>query len=155
MISKNKSISFRQPKHSKTSYPLFKALLILFISFSLFACASLGPAITACTVDVDKNGFDCVTYPSKKSFIAFSLGLDLLCASPEDTEDFLKACKEQNQILPITYCQLSIFEKYFTCTDPNGETSELPVKDADNYFCVSELNLKRIKQRCNPHQMGI
>jgi len=152
MISKNKLMPSRTPRPRLIKSLPLKGLLALSLILGA-SCNKAGPAITGCVVDAAKDGFDCVTYPSTKSFLPWSLGVFLSCASPEDIEDFLKACESQ-QILPITTCKLEVNQDKFQCTDPHGFKIEISLDEADNFFCASSLNWTRMKQRCSKPNPG-
>ena len=117
-------------------------LALLILSASLVSCGT-GLKVTACVVDAAHESFRC-THGSSKTTVPLVQGEALLCASPIDTENFLKACKEK-QILDITLCQYEGAE--FTCK-LDGVVTEISVADADNYFCLSALDFSRLKQRC-------
>lgn len=80
-------------------------------------------------------------------FTPFEKGKDLLCASPSDTEDFLKECKN-GRILTIPLCTYEESTKWFHCDDPKGIYYKLETSQADNFFCLSQQDRKRLLYRC-------
>ncbi len=85
----------------------------------------------------------------KKSFIPLAEGQKLNCASPTELEDFLRAC-ENHKLIDVEICHFNHAEQGFECVNPDDHKSILiSVEDADNYFCVSDRDLARIKERCD------
>lgn len=119
---------------------------ILAMALSLASCKS-GPRVTACVVDVKSEGFQCVSYPNTRYFLPLKDGEDLECVSPSDLEDALKACKN-HKVLPVTLCELRFAESKWQCATPSGSSYLLPLEKADNFFCMSEQDRKRVLQRC-------
>lgn len=121
--------------------------LLVSLSVSLVSCRK-GARVTVCIVDAPNYGFQCADSDSNKKdyFLPLSEGKHLRCMSPEDTESFLKACK-QGQVVEGTEC---IFEEgnQFVCRDLLGREYPLVVDEADNFFCVSKLHKERIIDRC-------
>lgn len=99
-------------------------------------------------MDLKSQGYQCITEPNIKSFKTWKQGQEvgLKCASPQETEDFLKACKQQHQVLPITLCHY--IPDGFTCVDPDGHQFPLDWNAADNYFCMDDQDWKRTRERC-------
>ncbi len=99
-----------------------------------------------CVVDTVNLGFQCVSDDHKTGFyLPFDKGTDLLCASPAQTESFLKACKEHHPI-DITLC--SYRDASFLCTNSTGERIIIPPHEADNYFCLTPRDRARVLERC-------
>jgi hypothetical protein len=118
----------------------------LISSVGLSNCAS-GPKVNVCIVDSKNDGYQCVNYKKKEYFLTFPEQLDLVCASPYDTEAFLKACKA-GSVLTVTLCSYQIESGQFQCQDPLGKTFLLDVDKADNYLCLSAQHRKRVIERC-------
>lgn len=132
-----------------------RALSMLFIAWVIIAssgCTSKGPKVTVCIVDVKHDGFQCVQYPNTRYFLPAKDGKNLLCASPAEIEDAIKAC-EKHQILQITLCKLKSDLDGFTCKNPQGHESNLPWGDSDNYGCMTQKDFKRILERCDPPKL--
>lgn len=91
-------------------------------------------------VDSANGGFE-----GESEFVSFDDGTDLLCSSPSDTEELLKACKEQ-RVIVVTLC--SYLKPNFLCTDPSGKQFRLITSDADNYVCLSPTDHRRLLERC-------
>ena len=153
MILKNQLMSWKLPKMLMRNWAPLSLWLGLFVISVLLlqSCNKSGPAITGCVVDIQNKGFQCLKYPKTKFFLPFGLGLDLGCSSPQDTEEFLKAC-ERHQIIEIPECHLTALEDHFECIDGNEKFS-LELEEADNYFCVNELNRRRIIDRCSEQSL--
>ncbi len=123
-----------------------KKLLLgkLAISCAVLAsgCAS-GVKLTVCLVDSAHSGFQCVYNGDTAHgyLLPFEKGTDLLCASPGDTEEFLKNCKN-HVILPITLCSYKSEE--FQCSDQ----LKLSLSAADNFVCLSQIDHTRLLERC-------
>ncbi len=123
-------------------------LLRIFLSLCVLLAASNcnhGLKATVCVVDAAAQGFQCSYDGGKGYFISLKEGEHLLCASITDAENVLKACKEKKQ-LPITLC--TYIDPSFHCVEPTGQDFELSVKDADNYFCLSPKDRRRLLERC-------
>lgn len=125
--------------------------MLLRISLSLCALSvasscNHGLRSTVCVVDAAAKGFQCSYDGGKGYYISLQAGEGLLCASLADAENVLKACKEHQQ-LPITLC--TYIDPSFHCVEPNGQDFELGVKDADNFFCLSPKDRRRLLERCN------
>lgn len=118
--------------------------LLLFSALFLASCGHSGPLITACVVDAKNEGFQCAQ-KDKKFFIKFEDGTNLICVSPTDIEQLLKACK-QHKIIQTTECKWT--EARFLCVDPDGNHHQEIPDLIDNYFCVSEKDKRRILERC-------
>lgn len=100
-------------------------------------------------VDYARGGFDCV-YNETRSFEPWSGGIDMECAGPEDVEEELKACQNDGQVLPITLCTLNIPPNAtFKCVNPFNQSFDITLQEADSFFCVSELDRKRLLERCH------
>ena len=115
----------------------------LFFSWILSACVH-GVQTTVCIVDAVSHGFQCAN-KDDSSFIKFEDGKKLLCTSPEDTEAFMKACKN-HKLLEVTVCRFDI--STFLCMSPQGNETHLLPAQADNYFCLSIKDRKRLIERC-------
>jgi hypothetical protein len=74
------------------------------------------------------------------------MGIDLICASPQDSEDFLKECKA-GKVIEIPLCSYAPHEAAFLCAFYASKTSLTP-EQADNYFCLLPKDRKRLIQRC-------
>ena len=122
--------------------------LITLSLFTLVACAHKGPKITGCIVDAAATGFDCVKYPSTQFFVPFALGTELLCEMPQDLEDQLKACKHKEAIPDVPLCSYNLDDSLFHCFKPNSSDFTLAPDMADNYFCTSPQDRKRLLERC-------
>ncbi len=118
--------------------------LLLGVLGTSSSCAHGGPDVTGCVVDSASLGFQCANSKTKY-YITFEQGKDLLCASPSDIEDFLKACKDKKVIL-ITLCRFDT--PLFTCTKSPGEQFQDVPEHMDNYFCLSQKDRKRVIERC-------
>jgi hypothetical protein len=103
--------------------------------------------VAGCVVDNTSSGYQCV-YKKKEYFVPFSQSESLQCASPDDTESFLKACKK-GQVLKVTLCHY-FAPNGFECESPLGVKSIIPVEAANNYFCLSSKDMKRVQERCEP-----
>lgn len=121
-----------------------KVFLILLGSF-VNGCAS-GLKAQVCIVDAAHLGFQCAGQNIKSHFVLFEDGRELQCASPKDSEEFLKQCKE-HKVLPIDMC--SYDGASFLCTTPQGDAYRLLYQDADNYMCLSAQDFRRLRERCN------
>jgi hypothetical protein len=102
--------------------------------------------VTACVVDAQYQMFQCSENGEREFSIPFEKGYLLECASPEDTEYFLKACK-RGEIVEVTECRYKD-PSFFYCTDVTGEGFDLPVMLADKYFCMTPQHKKRVIDRC-------
>lgn len=123
----------------RVSLPIFLSLLV--------SCAH-GVVITVCVVDSQNKGFQCVKQDQKDGyFLPFEKGSDLLCASPSDTEDFMKACKQHN-VINITLC--SINGESFLCKGPGTMDMPYPISQlaGDNFVCLNPQDRKRVIERC-------
>lgn len=122
------------------------ARLAIFFVLLANGCAS-GLKATVCLVDSANAGFQCAYNGDAAHgyFLPLEKGADLLCASPEDTEDFIKACKN-HQILPIPLCSLNM--PGFLCTTPSSDHYYLSLPQLDNFVCLSSIDRKRLIQRC-------
>ncbi len=109
------------------------------------SCAH-GLRTTVCIVDYNNSGFQCSGEKKKLAyFLAFEKGKDLLCYSPTDTENFVKACKD-HIILPVTSCSYS--NGAFLCIDPSKGSFYISPLQASNYFCLSPRDHSRLIERC-------
>lgn len=106
-----------------------------------------GPEVTGCVVDNADHGFQCVTYPKTDSFRSFADGVDLECVSPENIEEELKACNN-HQILPVDICKLNPDLSEFDCVTPQNVNYQVPDLKAENYYCMSDQDEKRVSERC-------
>lgn len=124
-------------------------LVLLLVPFALLSngCKN-GPVITGCVVDSKLSGYQCV-YKKKEFFTPFEKSGDLKCASPLDTEEYLKACKKGN-VLIVTLC--SFVKGEFECVSPIGGKVTVPASEVDNYFCLGEKDRNRIQHRCEANQ---
>ena len=130
------------------NWQLLKASLTLCALLALLNGCNPGLQTQLCIVDAPLQGFDCVNSQKQKTFVKFADGLSLKCASPEDTEDFLKAC-ENHQILPITLCNVQMNSIVtFVCLEPNGMKYSVPIPDVDNFVCMTDQDRKRVEDRC-------
>lgn len=110
-------------------------------------CSPSGPAVTLCIVDASNHGFQCADQKNK-FFMPFEKSLSMVCASPFDTEEALKACKA-GYILPITLCSLHLESIDFLCVEPSGNQKYIAISDADNYVCMNNEDRKRLLERCH------
>ena len=147
MILKNALITFRPQPLKLKNTPLLKIYLSLLVISLLINCAKSGPSITGCAVNVAQQGFNCVS-GSKKFNLTYAQGINLNCISPYDAEDFFKACKG-GTVLPVTQCSVNLKAGGFLCTKPDASTYYMAFNVADNYFCVSAQDEKRIIERCH------
>lgn len=93
-------------------------------------------------------GFQCAT-SKEKQFIQLKDGKDLMCISPDDFEQFLKACKKDHRVLAVTVCKFFELDPVmFTCAPPDGQSFPMSIDQVDNYFCVSPSDRRRIEERC-------
>jgi hypothetical protein len=99
-------------------------------------------------VDAKANGYQCV-YKKKEFFLPVEKSGDLKCASPWDTEEYLKACKKGNVLL-VTLC--GYVKGEFECVSPHGGKVMLPITAVENFFCLSEKDRNRIQHRCEANQ---
>jgi hypothetical protein len=124
-------------------------LAVWLISFASLASCAHGPDVTGCVVDVKNSGFQCYDKKHKDGFFRdLSYAKDLLCHSPEEVESFLKMCKE-GKVTPVIQCTYKQDQAQFSCVSSSGGVPiGLPFDQADNYFCVSKKDFKRITERC-------
>jgi hypothetical protein len=116
---------------------------------SLANCGGKGPKVTGCVVDSKNSGFQCVKYPKERFFLPFEKGEYLQCVSGTDLELGLKACKEHEPIPPLTLCSLDYVRNKFFCQLQTASAGYyIDVEKADNYFCLSEQDRRRILERC-------
>lgn len=133
-----------------------KQLSLSLLLFALFSsCAHVeekyidaGPVVTACVVDLPNDGFECIkTEEEKGALVSFSNAPDLICTSPKDLEDSLKACK-RGVFLPVKVCTVS--KGAVSCNDTIGAPFSIELKAMDNYMCFNAQDRKRIFDRCTP-----
>jgi hypothetical protein len=62
-------------------------------------------------------------------------------------ESFLKECK-QGRVIEVTLCSFDPDKGAFLCSISGGAPVQLPVEQADNYYCMSSKDFKRVKERC-------
>ena len=101
-------------------------------------------------MDVTSQGFECA-YKKQSRFLTYEQGADLICASPQDTELFLKACKK-GIYLPITVCSVDIVDINFPkgeCTEISGKITYSPINDLENWVCLSPQDKERLLERCH------
>lgn len=111
------------------------------------ACSAKGIRATVCIVDAKSLGFQCNFNGEKKGyFVPFEQGGDLMCSSPEETEDFLKACKQDHKILDIVMC--SWVSGSFLCMSKVAQAYTMSPEKVDNYFCLGHQDFKRLGERC-------
>lgn len=123
-------------------------LPLVFLTLCVVSVSSgCGPGlqVTACVVDTPNNGFQCINSKKKKSYVPFSLGGLLKCASPRDTEDYLKAC-QQHRVIPIPLCHIHGGD--FLCINPDQTQFTQSYESSDNYFCMTDADRKRVQERC-------
>jgi hypothetical protein len=145
MILNWQSMILKKPRAWRTRISL--AALLLISSVSLSSCKHGGPLVDICIVDEKREGFQCVSYKDKEYYLPFLRGSHLLCSSPYDTEDFLKACKK-GQVLIVTLCSYDLENKDFKCKDKKGQEFHISSKQAENYACFTSQHRKRIIERC-------
>lgn len=76
----------------------------------------------------------------------FEKGYNLECASPEDTEYFLNACK-RGEVVEVTQCRYK--DPFnFLCKDVLDKYMETPMKEMDGYFCMTPQHRERVISRC-------
>lgn len=126
---------------------MIKYFIPLLLSIS--ACSHGGPKVTACIVDAELRGFDCVKYPNKELFIPFVMGNDLICEAPADLEDQLKACKYKKPIPNVPLCSYSLSDGLFHCQEGSSAVFFMTPELADMYFCTSPQDRKRLIDRCS------
>lgn len=133
---------------------LLKQLAIFCLAFVLTLLVSdcaHGPVVTVCVVDSQNQGYQCRKNDGKDKghFVSFLQAQQPLeCASPADTELFIKNC-QQHIVVPITYCRYLPRDSDFGCTSPEGASLFIKIQDADNYVCMSPLDEARVLQRCH------
>jgi hypothetical protein len=121
-------------------------LLISLLSLGALGSCAKGLDVVVCVVDSEMAGFQCAKYGNEKGyFLSLQDGKSLQCASPAESEEFLKQCKQHN-VLPISAC--SYDGAAFLCMSPGRPAYKLDLKDADNYVCISEQDRRRISERC-------
>lgn len=130
--------------------------MIVSASFSALilssGCGHFGPDITGCRfmngVNDQTSFFRCVKHGQKAWSWNLVQGHGLMCTTPFEFENFLKACKKK-VVLDVTTCLLNQDNSVFNCQVPNGGPNyQQSFMEANNDFCVSPLDLGRIKQRC-------
>jgi len=121
-------------------------ILCAILALSEFFCAPSGPAIEGCIVDVQSKGYLCTNESKVKSFRSWEQGMKLKCVSPDDTELFLKSCKQPPLYQP-TFCVLNLDKQIFECSRDQVSYS-LEISQADNYFCLNDIDIRRIIERC-------
>jgi hypothetical protein len=126
-------------------YLLNLLLMLVFIS-----CKS-GPKVTGCVVDATNNSFQCYHAGDKEGFyVSLYDGRKLRCTSPEQMEDFLKSCKK-GKIIEVLLCSYDPDKGAFGCANSGGGIPVyIGLPEVDNYFCLSDKDLKRVKERCKP-----
>lgn len=126
---------------------LQKAWPILFAIWvsGVTGCAKGGPEVEVCIVDAVHRVFQCAKGKSNRA-LPLAQGVGLKCASPPDTEEFLKACK-QGTLLQVTQCVYT--DQGFLCLDILGHQKIISISDADNYACLNDQDYKRITERCH------
>lgn len=129
----------------------YKILVVMGIGIVL-GCAP-GMNSTVCVVDPPNAGYQCSTDRQPGYYINWEQGKDLICASSADAEEFLKSCK-QHEILPITLCTYEASPPGFLCKAPGtgpGEGVVISLDQANNYFCLSPKDHRRLLERCAPN----
>lgn len=122
--------------------------VILFLLFVILSsCASGGPKVTVCIVDAPNSGFQCVDHDGNENFVALRDGSRLACSSPDESEQFLKACKN-GIVKKITACRYQIEQAIFRCKKPDQSEYDLLIRQADNYVCMTDRDIRRIIERC-------
>jgi hypothetical protein len=119
--------------------------LVLYAVF-VSACKN-EPPVTACVVDAPNRGFQCSENGTKDLFVPLEQGQILKCLSPWDTEYFLKACK-RGEIVEQTECSYVEDLDRFQCVDVLGKIYFLDIMEADNYFCLSPKDKRRVREKC-------
>jgi hypothetical protein len=121
---------------------------LVLISFVSFSSCKTGPKVSACIVDYKNNKFQCMHYKNGPFEMSFQEGHELLCSSPDDTNEFLKSCKIGPKPAEVTLCSYRREWSDFRCVEPDGDSFSLVVEAAENYFCLSPRDLKRVIERC-------
>jgi hypothetical protein len=122
---------------------------ISLIACAIFAssCAS-GIDATLCIVDSHNYGFQCMNEKSKDGyFLSYRDGAELICASPSDTEVFLKACKKK-KLVEVALCSYVESLDKFGCLDLEGNQFEIENPKAENFVCLSLQDRTRLIYRC-------
>jgi hypothetical protein len=114
------------------------------LSVSLVSCKH-GAKIVACVTDVQSMSFQCSDGEIEFSY-PFEDRPDLECASPSDTEYFMNACK-RGEIVQVTQCKYEDSIR-FLCRDAVGRVFDIPVEEANNYFCLTPQHRNRVYERC-------
>lgn len=125
-----------------------KYLIAFIFLLCVFSCASPGPKVTVCVVSAQSEVYDCIDGNNTKTQVPFSQDPGLICSSPHDLEEALKACKAGN-ILTVTSCTLKYANSEFLCVQPNGSQFFLLYPDAENYVCLSGQDKQRLLERCH------
>jgi hypothetical protein len=99
-------------------------------------------------VDAPTAHFECSDAKKKTFEMDLSGGKDLLCASPFDTETFIKACKQGN-VIDIALCHFT-GDDLFDCKDGDKDYQK-HLAEVNNYFCLTEQHRKRVIDRCKNH----
>lgn len=119
---------------------------LMFCGLLVNCCTTGTLKVKVCVVDAQNSTFQCVSDKDPKgSQIPFENDLHLLCTSPSEIEAFLKECKS-HKILDITSCKYQGVS--FLCNTPDGYAHNLTPTQADNFFCLSEKDKKRLQERC-------
>jgi hypothetical protein len=116
----------------------------LFLAFWISSCAHSGPNISLCILDPPHHGFQCAS--KKKQWFSSFEESKLVCIDPNLAESWLKACR-QGELDPIILCRITFNFIGLDCYGI-GDGFFIPIEEADNFICISEHDLTRIKQRC-------
>jgi hypothetical protein len=123
--------------------------LVLWLSLFVTSSSSCahGPKVQGCVVDHKRQTFDCEGVGGNQITLPLSKGTDLYCFSPQDFEQFMKACK-QGIVKRFPTCQYTPTKSKFTCKGENNSLFDLSTEKVDNYFCVNHRDRNRIEERC-------
>lgn len=136
-------IIWKRPKLPKLNW-LAQGLFLGLFAVLVNNCGPKGLDLLVCIVDAKSLGFQCSKdQGATGQFILFEQGVALECASPEDTEKFLKACKD-HKVVEVTICSYSVEKKSFVCEDG----TLISIEKADNYVCLSPKDRTRLLERC-------
>lgn len=103
-------------------------------------------------VDSVNSGFQCYNEKNKDGFyVSFYDGRTLLCTSPYEMEDVLKACKQGLPLPSVLYCAYSPDKSGFICPAEGGVQGVFPPNQMENYYCMSKQDIKRVMERCKPN----
>lgn len=107
-----------------------------------------GPIVTSCVVDMKNGGYQCGRIDQADPFfLSFSDAATMVCVSPMDLEDSLKACKK-GEVLIVPLCTIS--NRLVACQDIEAKPVVKDLTEMDNFWCLNQVDRNRLLQRCNP-----